>query len=77
MHKVADSSRNFFVGFLLSCAHPSLGAQEAPPDAELWNPADLVNQFTLFAHPLLFIPHGAIIGHPMRIHSRARERRTQ
>ena len=52
---------------LLRAAHPSLRAQEAPPNAKLCNPTDLVHQFAFFPHAFVFIPHRAIYCFPVRI----------
>jgi hypothetical protein len=52
---------------LLRAAHPSLRAQEAPPNAKLCNPTDLVHQFAFFPHAFVFIPHRAIYCLPARI----------
>jgi hypothetical protein len=52
---------------LLRAAHPSLRAQEATPNAKLWNPTDLVHQFAFFPHAFVFIPHRAIYCFPVHI----------
>ena len=63
----ALSGSGYLLPVLLRAAHPSLRAQEAPPNAKLCNPADLVHQFAFFPHAFVFIPRRAIYCFPVRI----------
>jgi hypothetical protein len=53
---------------LASCL--PLGPQKAPPNNEVRNSADLVDQLAFFAGVLLFIPHHAMFRFPPRVDSR-------
>jgi hypothetical protein len=45
---------------------PPLGPEKTPPDIELRNSADLVDQLAFIARVLLFMPHRADFAFPLR-----------
>jgi len=57
-----------------SAFHLPLRPQKTPPDTELRNPADLINQLAFFARVLLFIPHHAVFRFPAHVDSRGKRR---